>query len=180
MEVMQWNACKLQWMHDKCTILQWNAWHMHVLCFVCFFLFFEMHDICNIYNVMHDNAVFTMMHDICKMMQWLRLQFSLFSQQGDILGWFSIQNWGVDTPPQPMGLPYRFQAEGTPSGYLNQTLVSEIPNLCVLGMSRSNSSFDRPSWSSRNSPQKQTGGFTRPPKVVWARQTPKELHLQRI
>ena len=78
------------------------------------------------------------------------------------------------------GVSIQISSWGYTLGYLNQTLVSELLNLCVLGISRSNSSFHRPNCSSRNSSQTQTGGFTRPPKVVRARQTPKELHLQRI
>ena len=78
------------------------------------------------------------------------------------------------------GASIQISSRGYTPGYLNQTLVSELPNLCILGISRSNSSFHRPSWSSRNSSQTQTDGFTRPSKVVRARQTPKELHLQRI
>ena len=78
------------------------------------------------------------------------------------------------------GASIQISSRGYTPGYLNQTLVSEIPNLCVLGISHSNSSFHRPSWSPRNSLQTQVGGFTRPPEVVRARQTPKELHLQRI
>ena len=37
-------------------------------------------------------------------------------QQGNRLGWFSIQNRGAYPLPQPMGLPYRFQAEDIPLG----------------------------------------------------------------
>ena len=37
-------------------------------------------------------------------------------QRGDRLGGCSIQNWGAYTLSQPMGLPYRLQAEDTPLG----------------------------------------------------------------
>ena len=51
------------------------------------------------------------------------------------------------------GASIQISSRGYTPGYLNQTLVSELPNLCALGISHSNSSFHRPSWSSRNSPQ---------------------------
>ena len=75
------------------------------------------------------------------------------------------------------GATIQISSRGYTPGYLNQTLVLEILNLCVLGNSCSNSSFHHLSWSPRNSPQTQAGGYTRPPEVVRARQTPKELHL---
>ena len=78
---------------------------------------------------------------------------------------------------QSMGAALLISSRGYTPGYLNQPLVSKIPNLRVLGVSHSNSSFHRLSWSPRKSPHTQPGGYTRPPEVVRVQQTPKELHL---
>ena len=100
-----------------------------------------------------------------------------FLQQGDRLVW-SVSRIEVHTHAISIyGAAIQISRRGYTPGYLNQTLVSEIPTLCVLGISHSNSSFHRFSCSPWTSPLTQAGGYTTPPEVVRAQQTPKELHL---
>ena len=103
---------EMQWMHAIynaiSTNMQWNGYLQHAVTMQCNATYWGK---CN--GCMQATKE---MQWQCTKMQWLWLQLSLSYQQGDILGWFSIQNWGVAMPPQPMGLTYRFQAEGKPLG----------------------------------------------------------------
>ncbi|KAF5933735.1 hypothetical protein HYC85_029906 [Camellia sinensis] len=58
------------------------------------------------------------------------------------------------------GASIQISSRGHASGYLNQTLAPEIPNLYVLGIRHSNSSFHLRSWSPRNSLRTQ-------PRCLW-------------